>query len=78
VPDGICTTHIHKCLKERDRVTPNGPYGQLFLCESDRDIVFLARESVMAPINLDSAVSRQHLVPAQLQRRRISSQLIAA
>ena len=50
VPDGICTTYVHKYLKEGDRVTLNGPYGDFFLRESDRDIIFIAGGSGMAPV----------------------------
>jgi len=50
VPHGICTTYVHKYLKEGDRVTLNGPYGEFFLRESDRDIIFIAGGSGMAPV----------------------------
>ncbi|MCE1245482.1 MAG: 2Fe-2S iron-sulfur cluster-binding protein [Firmicutes bacterium] len=50
VPNGICTTYVFKYLKEKDNVTINGPYGDFFLRDSERDIVFIAGGSGMAPI----------------------------
>ncbi|MFP4497474.1 MAG: NADH:ubiquinone reductase (Na(+)-transporting) subunit F [Vulcanimicrobiota bacterium] len=50
VPNGICTTWVHQYLKEGDEVTFNGPYGDFHLRDTDRDIVFIAGGSGMAPI----------------------------
>ena len=50
VPYGICTTYIFKYLKEGDTVTVNGPYGEFYLRDSARDIVFIAGGTGMAPI----------------------------
>lgn len=50
VPNGICTTYVHKHLKVGDRVTINGPYGDFFLRDTDRDIICIAGGSGMAPI----------------------------
>lgn len=50
VPNGICTTYVHNHLKEGDQVVINGPYGDFFLRDTDRDIVFIAGGSGMAPI----------------------------
>jgi Na+-transporting NADH:ubiquinone oxidoreductase subunit F len=50
VPNGICTTYVHKHLKEGDHVTINGPYGDFFLRETDNNIIFIAGGSGMAPI----------------------------
>ena len=50
VPNGICTTYVHKYLKEGETVTINGPYGECYLRESERDIVCIAGGSGMAPI----------------------------
>jgi Na+-transporting NADH:ubiquinone oxidoreductase subunit F len=50
VPNGICTTYVFKYLKEGDNVRINGPYGEFFLRDSNRDIVFIAGGSGMAPI----------------------------
>jgi len=50
VPNGICTTYVFNHLKVGDPVTINGPYGDFFLRESGRDIIFIAGGSGMAPI----------------------------
>ena len=50
VPNGICTTYVHKYLKEGDEVLLNGPYGDFFLRDSDRDVICIAGGSGMAPI----------------------------
>lgn len=50
VPNGICTTYVHKRLKEGDRVFFNGPYGDFFLRDSGRPIVGIAGGSGMAPL----------------------------
>lgn len=50
VPNGICTTYVFNYLKEGDRVTINGPYGEFYLRNSDADILFIAGGSGMAPI----------------------------
>jgi Na+-transporting NADH:ubiquinone oxidoreductase subunit F len=50
VPNGICTTYVHKHLKVGDLVTVNGPYGEFFLRDSGREIICIAGGSGMAPI----------------------------
>lgn len=50
VPNGICTTYVHKYLKEGDKVLVNGPYGDFFLRDTDREIICIAGGSGMAPI----------------------------
>lgn len=50
VPNGICTTYIFQHLKVGDKVTVNGPYGDFYLRDSDREILFIAGGSGMAPI----------------------------
>lgn len=50
VPNGICTTYVHKYLKVGERVTINGPYGDFRLSGTDSDILFVAGGSGMAPI----------------------------
>jgi Na+-transporting NADH:ubiquinone oxidoreductase subunit F len=50
VPNGICTTYVHKHLKEGDGVTINGPYGEFFLRDTESEIVCIAGGSGMAPI----------------------------
>ena len=50
VPNGICTTYVHKHLKIGDTVTINGPYGSFRLRPSDSEIICIAGGSGMAPI----------------------------
>lgn len=50
IPNGICTTYVHKHLKEGDTVMVNGPYGEFFLRDTDRDIICIAGGSGMAPL----------------------------
>lgn len=50
VPNGIATTYIFDHLKVGDRAVINGPYGDFFLQDTDRDIVCIAGGSGMAPI----------------------------
>ena len=50
VPNGICTTYVHKYLKEGDEIIINGPYGDFFLRETERNIVCIAGGSGMAPL----------------------------
>ena len=50
VPSGLCTTYVHQYLKEGDEVILNGPYGEFFLQESEREVVCIAGGSGMAPI----------------------------
>lgn len=50
VPNGICTTYVHKHLKEGDTVTINGPYGEFHRSETERDMICVAGGSGMAPI----------------------------
>jgi Na+-transporting NADH:ubiquinone oxidoreductase subunit F len=50
VPNGICTTYVHRHLKVGDAVTLNGPYGDFFLREGTRDMICVAGGSGMAPI----------------------------
>ena len=50
VPEGICTTWVHQYLKEGDKLTFNGPYGDFHLRETERDIICIAGGSGNAPI----------------------------
>ena len=50
VPNGLCTTYVFEHLKEGDKVTVNGPYGEFFLRETQSNIVFIAGGSGMAPV----------------------------
>lgn len=49
VSGGICTTYCFEYLKEGDEVLFNGPYGEFSLSETDKDMIFIAGGSGMAP-----------------------------
>ena len=51
VPGGICTTYVHKHLKEGDKVNINGPYGDFYYHDNrDREMVMVGVGTGMAPI----------------------------
>jgi len=50
VPNGICTTYVHKHMKVGEKITINGPYGDFFLRNTNKDIVMMATGSGMAPM----------------------------
>ncbi len=50
VPNGICTTYVHRYLKVGDTITFNGPYGEFGLSGSDKEIIGIAGGSGMAPL----------------------------
>jgi Na+-transporting NADH:ubiquinone oxidoreductase subunit F len=50
IPNGICTTYIHQHLKETDKLTIVGPYGDFYYQDTDRDMVMVAIGTGMAPI----------------------------
>jgi Na+-transporting NADH:ubiquinone oxidoreductase subunit F len=49
-PGGAVSTYVHDYLKEGDELTINGPYGDFYLRDSDREILLIATGSGMAPI----------------------------
>jgi len=65
VPDGICTTYIHRHLKVGDTMTVNGPYGNFCLSNTDAPIICIAGGSGMAPIK--SILS--HMKEQNIQRK---------
>jgi len=50
VPQGAVTTYVHDYLKEGEELKLTGPYGKFYLRNADRDILFVATGSGMAPI----------------------------
>jgi Na+-transporting NADH:ubiquinone oxidoreductase subunit F len=50
VPEGICTTWVHKHLNVGDRVSLTGPYGDFYLRDTAADVIFVAGGSGKAPI----------------------------
>ncbi len=49
-PGGICTTWVFEHLKEGDEVDLTGPYGDFKLTDSDREMIWIAGGSGMAPL----------------------------
>ncbi|MBU1534776.1 2Fe-2S iron-sulfur cluster binding domain-containing protein, partial [Myxococcota bacterium] len=64
VPGGICTTYVHKHLKEGDTITLNGPYGDFFLRDTEAEMICMAVGSGMAPIKSIIA----HMAENNIQR----------
>lgn len=50
VPNGMVTTWVHEHLQEGMKVTLTGPYGDFYLRESERDIIFIAGGSGLSPV----------------------------
>jgi Na+-transporting NADH:ubiquinone oxidoreductase subunit F len=50
VPEGECTSYVFERLRAGEGVTVNGPFGFFSLRESDRQILFVAGGSGIAPI----------------------------
>ncbi|MDD2506558.1 MAG: FAD-binding oxidoreductase [Candidatus Cloacimonetes bacterium] len=50
VPEGICSTWVHRILKVGDKVNFTGPYGDFYLRDTNADILFVAGGSGKAPI----------------------------
>ncbi len=50
VPDGISTTYVNRHMKVKDKVIVNGPYGDFCLRNNNRELIFMATGSGMAPI----------------------------
>ncbi len=50
VPKGIVTTYVHDHMKVGDTVTLSGPYGDFYLRDSSKDIIFIAGGSGLSPV----------------------------
>lgn len=50
VPGGAVSTYVHDYLKDGDELSMNGPYGDFYLRDSDRDILMVATGTGLAPI----------------------------
>lgn len=50
VQGGACSTYVHDYLKEGEELTINGPYGDFFLRDSDKEMFLIATGSGLAPI----------------------------
>ena len=49
VPPGICSSYIFSC-KPGDKVTVSGPYGEFFIKDTDREMVYVGGGAGMAPM----------------------------
>jgi Na+-transporting NADH:ubiquinone oxidoreductase subunit F len=50
VADGAVSTYVHGYMKEGEELTINGPYGDFYLQESEKDILLIATGSGLAPL----------------------------
>jgi len=50
VPEGIATTYVHHHLNVGDKVTINGPFGDFYYQDTDREMVMVAVGTGVAPI----------------------------
>lgn len=50
VPEGIATTYVHHHLNEGDEIFLNGPYGDFYYQDNDREMVMVAVGTGVAPI----------------------------
>ena len=50
VKEGKATTYVHNFLKEKQKLTVVGPYGDFYYRDSDREMVLVAIGTGMAPI----------------------------
>lgn len=50
VPEGVVTTYVHHHLNEGDTVYLNGPYGDFYYQDNDREMVMVATGTGVAPI----------------------------
>lgn len=50
VPEGIATTYVHRHLVVGDKVNINGPYGDFYYHDNDREMVMVATGTGVAPI----------------------------
>lgn len=50
IPEGKCSTYIHQFLKEKDKLTVVGPFGDFCYQDNDREMIMVAIGTGMAPI----------------------------
>lgn len=50
VPEGVATTYVHHHLNVGDRVNINGPYGDFYYQDNDREMILVAVGTGVAPI----------------------------
>ncbi|HLR21254.1 MAG TPA: 2Fe-2S iron-sulfur cluster binding domain-containing protein [Tissierellaceae bacterium] len=50
VPEGVATTYVHHHLNPNDAVNLNGPYGDFYYQDNDREMILVAVGTGVAPI----------------------------
>lgn len=50
VPEGVATTYVHHHLSIGDKVNINGPYGDFYYQDNDREMIMVAVGTGVAPI----------------------------
>lgn len=50
VPEGAVSTYVHEFLRQGEELKLSGPYGEFYLRPSEREILFIATGSGLAPI----------------------------
>ena len=50
IPEGVATTYVHQYLEEGDEVVINGPFGDFYYQDNDRDMIMVATGTGVAPI----------------------------
>src|SRR5208337_1178070 len=50
IPGGVCTSYVFERLRVSDEVAVNGPFGEFYLRDSQRDSILVAGGSGMAPL----------------------------
>ena len=51
LPPGICSSYVFS-LKPGDKVTISGPYGEFFIKDTDREMIYVGGGAGMAPLRL--------------------------
>ena len=49
IPPGVCSSYVFSC-KPGDKVTISGPYGEFFIKDTDREMVYIGGGAGMAPL----------------------------
>ena len=50
VDEGAVSTYVHDYMKQGEELTINGPYGDFYLQDSEKDIILIATGSGLAPL----------------------------
>ncbi len=66
-PPGIASSYVFD-LKEGDKVTVSGPYGEFFIKDTDREMVYIGGGAGMAPLRSHIF----HLLKTEKSKRKIS------